>query len=320
MDLGRMLEKCHAGQWHADDLDWSAPPPRLPRAREEAVVQAFTDMAGIERLAAALFEAQARKATDPTLRAIFASFVVDEARHAVVAARLARYYDVHRYRAYRLAPALVAFRAPFLAVIEQAPPEIANAYVTAGELLLDVALLRSLDDYVGDPMSHQAMALINRDEARHIAIDFHMTEVYSSDAYLAARAARPGPTRRAQLAAAAAVARMLWHAQAFLKDVFLTPIDLTDPSGRRLREALKRIQLVGRKPQVARLPFMRVMLTLQDLYLHPLAGPLLAGVLLRLLGAEPRLAQRLYTDAELAQVATQSFDQLAADALGERAP
>jgi hypothetical protein len=145
-----MLSKCRDGQWRTDQLDWSAPPPRLPRAKEEAVVQAFTDMAGIERLAAALFRAQAAKATDPTLRAIFDSFVADEERHADVAARLARYYDVSRYRAYHQAPALLAFRRPFLAVIELAPPEIANAYVTAGELLLDVALLRSLDDYVGD--------------------------------------------------------------------------------------------------------------------------------------------------------------------------
>src|SRR5436190_2117534 len=86
----------------------SSSPPPPPRAKEEAVVQAFTDMAGIERLAAALFAAQERTTADPTLGAIFRSFVGDEARHAVVAARLARYYDVHRYRAYRQSPALVA--------------------------------------------------------------------------------------------------------------------------------------------------------------------------------------------------------------------
>ncbi len=313
-----MLDKCHAGQWHADDLDWSAPPPILPRAKEEAVVQAFTDMAGIERLAAALFTAARAKATDPTLAAIFASFVEDEDRHAVVAQRLARYYDVHHYRDYQLAPALRAFREPFLAVIDQAAPEIANAYVTAGELLLDVALLRSLDDYVGDAMSHQAMALINRDESRHIAIDFHMTEVYASDEHLAEMARRPAASWRHRVGTAAAVARMLWFAQPFLRQVFLDPIDRTDPSGRRLREALKRIQLIARKPTVARLPIMRVMLATQELYLHPVAGPLLAGVLLRILGAEPRLAARLYTEADLARATAMSFDELAEDALAAK--
>ena len=43
----------------------------------------------------------------------------------------------------------------------------------------------ALDDYVADEMSHSAMHLINRDESRHIAIDFHMTEKYSSDEYWA---------------------------------------------------------------------------------------------------------------------------------------
>ena len=63
------------------------------------MVQCFTDMAGIERLAGALFAAQARKATDATLRAIFESFVIDEERHATVAraARAAPPYHVHHY-------------------------------------------------------------------------------------------------------------------------------------------------------------------------------------------------------------------------------
>ena len=111
---------------------------------------------------------------------------------------------------------------------------------------------------------------------------------------------------------------MLWSAQPFLRQVFLEPIDRTDPSGHRLREALKRIQLIARKPTVARLPIMRVMLTAQELYLHPIVGPMFAGVLLRLLGAEPRLAARLYTEAELARSNAMSFDELAEDALAAK--
>ena len=55
-------------------------------------------------------------------------------------------------------------------------PEVANVYITTGELILDVALLRSLDDYVADETTHAAMERINRDESRHIAVDFHMFE------------------------------------------------------------------------------------------------------------------------------------------------
>ncbi len=315
MQLARMLDKCVRDQWSVDDLDWSLPPPAMTRDKEQAIVQCFTDMAGIERLAGALFAAQARKTEDPTLRAIFDSFVVDEERHAVAADRLARHYDVHRWRTYTLHPALVKFRPHFLRVIELASPEIANAYITAGELMLDVALLRSLDDYVGDEMSHRAMHLINRDESRHIAIDFHMTEVYASDQFRAERKRRPAAPIADQVRGGAALARMLWHAQPFLRGVFLEPMDRTDPSGKRVAEAFKRLQLVTRKPTVARLPFNRFMIGVQDLYNRPVIGPVFGRVFLRALGADPRAAKRLFSDAELARTQQMSFEELAEDAL-----
>jgi hypothetical protein len=315
MDFARMLDRCVRDQWSADDLDWSRPPPALPRDKEEAVVQYFTDMAGIERLAGALFALQARKERDPTLKAIFETFVVDEERHAVVADRLARYYDVRRWRRYAMTPALVKFRPHFLRVVELMPPEIANGYITAGELLLDVALLRSLDDYVGDDMSHQAMYLINRDESRHIAIDFHMTEVYSSDEFLAAARRRPRPAVGELARGLAALARVMWYAQPFLRGVFLAPMEKTDPDGRRMREAFKRMQLLSRKPTVARLPFIRFMLAMQDLLAHPVLGPLLKPVLLRVMGADERAVTVLYTDDELARAQRMSFDELADEAL-----
>src|ERR1041384_1774179 len=191
MDLGRMLEKCVRDQWSIGDLDWSIPPPELPRDKEEAVVQAFVDMSGIELLAGALFEVQREKTADPTLQKIFSTFVADEKRHSAVAARLAQHYQD-----YKESPALTEFRPHFLQVVRNTSPEIANAYITSGELILDVALLRSLDDYVNDEMSHRAMHLINRDESRHIAVDFHMTEHYCSDEYLELIRNRPRPSLR----------------------------------------------------------------------------------------------------------------------------
>ncbi len=315
MDLPRMLDKCRRDQWSVDDLDWSRPPPALPRDKEEAVVQYFTDMAGIERLAGALFATQAKQERDPTLRAIFDSFVVDEERHAVVAERLARYYDVHRYRRYEMSEALVKFRPHFLRVVELMPPEIATAYITAGELMLDVALLRSLDDYVGDEMSHAAMHLINRDESRHIAIDFHMTEVYASDEFLAERRRRPRRPLAERAAGWRALAVMLFHAQPFLKGVFLEPMDRTDPSGKRILEAFKRMQLLARKPTVARLPFTRFMLRMQEAFNHPVLGPLFGGLILRLLGGEARAARTLFTQEDLARTQQMSFEELAEEAL-----
>ena len=53
MDLERMLAKCRRDQWRADDLDWTLTPRPLSADDEIAVVQYFTNMAGIERLAGA---------------------------------------------------------------------------------------------------------------------------------------------------------------------------------------------------------------------------------------------------------------------------
>ncbi len=310
-----MLDKCRRDQWSIDDLDWSVPPPALPRDKEEAVVQAFIDMAGIELLAGALFETQREKTDDPTLQKIFSTFVADEKRHSAVATRLAQHYNVNHYRDYKESSALTAFRPHFLRLVRDTSPEIANAYITSGELILDVALLRSLDDYVADEMSHRAMHLINRDESRHIAIDFHMTEYYCSDDYQAMLAKRPRVSKRRFAKMLGNIAVMMWFVRPFLQQVFLAPMDRTDPSGRRITEAFKRIQLVLRKPTVARSPFSQMMLRFQDLYNHPVIGKLFGGVLLRLLGADDRAARILFTQDELARTQAMSFDELAEEAI-----
>lgn len=310
-----MLEKCVRDQWSIDDLDWDLPPPNLPRDKEEAVVQAFLDMAGIELLAGALFEVQRDKTTDPTLRKIFSTFVADEKRHSAVALRLSRHYDVHEYRTYVESEALTRFRPHFLALVRDTSPEIANAYITAGELILDVALLRSLDDYVADEMSHRAMHLINRDESRHIAIDFHMTEHYCSDEYIAEIAKRPRLSVFEIARMARVLGTMMWFAKPFLQQVFLAPMDRTDPSGRRIQEAFKRIQLVLRKPTVARSPFSKLMIKMQELYNRPILGKVFGRVFLRVLGAEDRAARILFTPDELNKTLAMSFDELAEEAL-----
>jgi hypothetical protein len=313
-----MLDKCIRDQWTIDQLDWSLPAPILPRDKEEAIVQYFTDMAGIELLAAALFAVQRDKTRDPTLAKIFASFVVDEERHSAVATRLARHYDVHGYRAYAESESLRRFRPHFLALVEKASPEIANAYITSGELILDVALLRSLDDYVADEMSHRAMHLINRDESRHIAIDFHMTEHYASDEHMAHIARRRRPTLRELAVGMRALVTMMWHAKPFLQEVFLAPMDRTDPSGRRIQEAFKRVQLLMHKPTVARTPFAKFMVVMQNLYNNPIIGRVFGRVLLRALGAVPSAARVLFTESELARSQRMSFDEMADDALAAK--
>ena len=109
-----MLQKCRRDQWHIDDLDWSTPAQPMSAAKEEAVVQFFTDMAGIERLAGALFAEQRRRMSDPVLHEIFTTFIRDEERHAQVAQRLADYYNRNQFRDYKQNPNLARFRPHFV--------------------------------------------------------------------------------------------------------------------------------------------------------------------------------------------------------------
>ncbi len=316
MDLQAMLEKCEREQWKVGDLDWSGSPRPLSQDDEVAVVQYFTDMAGIERLAAALFSVQQRKVDDPTLCAIFRTFVKDEVRHAHAAQMLADYYDVHRYQSYRTNPALVAFSKHFIAMIEHQAPDIGNAYITAGELVLDVALLRSLNEYVGDRMSQAAMDLINRDESRHIAVDFHMVGFYTSREWMQKVRAEPRPSIGDVARAARAVAGVLYHGAPFFKAVFFEPMQRVDPTGKRLAEAFKRIQLIAAKPKVRKNPFIKVMLGIQTLYNdHPLVRAAFGPVLERIAGVEGSVLKRLYTEAEHRRAQRMSFDELADEAL-----
>jgi hypothetical protein len=315
MDLQRMLEKCRRDQWSVDDLDWSIQPRALSKPDEMAIVQYFVDMAGIERLAKALFEVQRDRTEDPTLKAIFETFVVDEERHAVAAERLARHYDRHRYKTYALSPSLVRFRPHFLQAVRLVPASLANIYITGGELILDVALLRSIDDYVDDEMSKRAMYLINRDESRHIAIDYHMVEYYASDEYL--RHLRSQPIRLMPLLRGLyATAGLMWYARPFAKEVFFAPMQVVDPAGKRIKEAFKRIQLLSRKPDVARQPFARFMSAVQLTY-NTRAGRLLLGnVLTRIAGVPGEALAMLHDDDEARRAAGMTFEELAEEALG----
>lgn len=318
MDLARMLEMCRRDQWSVDDLDWSLTPRTLSREDEMAVVQYFTDMSGIELLAGALFAVQRELTDDPLLKEIFGSFVVDEERHSDVALRLARHYDVHRYKRYEQNRHLRAFAPNFVRAAKYLTPDVANAYITTGELLLDIALLRSLDDFVDDEMSHRAMRLINRDESRHIAIDYHMVGYYASPAYERWLAQRPRQGLRRSIRAQAALAGFMWHARPFFRDVFFGPMDLVDPSGKRLLEAFKRIQLLGQRVGEKR-GVLGVIERLVNAFNDPVLGPWTGPLIERLTGLDLRVVRNLFTAEEAERAKRASYAELAEEALAVKA-
>jgi hypothetical protein len=311
MNLVSMLEKCRRDQWKVGDLDWSGTPRPMSRDDEIAIVQCLTDMAGIERLAGELFETQRQRTEDPVLREIFATFVTDEIRHAHAAQMLADYYNVHHYEHYVQSPELQKFAPHFIAAVREAPLEVANTFILGGELMLDIALLRSLNDYVADDMMRRVMHLINRDESRHVAIDFHMVEHYASDAYRASQRY----SLRKHAKAASVLARMAFHSRPFFRAVFFEPMARLDPSHKRIKEAIKRLQLLRAKPNVAEQPMARLLLALQRINDTPYLGKAFASIFTRMIIIEPELYRRLTNEAEERRAAQMSFDQMAEEAL-----
>jgi hypothetical protein len=178
--------------------------------------------------------------------------------------------------------------------------------------------LRSINDFVHDPMSEQAMRLVNRDESRHIAIDYHMVEHYTTDAYEAKLAARPKQSLAERARGARAFALLLYVGKPFFRDVFFAPMDRVDPSGRRILEAFKRVQLLSAKPGVSKRPFGAFMIGLRRAYNHPVGRVLVGRVAMRLAGMEPRFMEDIASTQELARAERLSFDELADEALAAK--
>lgn len=313
-----MLTRCREGQWRLEDVDWSRPPKPLSAEVEREVVQYFTDMAQIERLAGALFAEQRRRSKDPTLREIFTTFVIDEERHARAAERLAAHFDTRKLAAYRPSPSLVAFRPRFLDALRHVSAEVANAYIVGGELLLDIALLRSIDDFLGDETCHDVMKLINRDESRHVAIDYFMIDYYASPEWARENERAPRKSAVELGRAAYAFVGMLLTAKAFIRDVFVIPMTRVDPQRRRMREAFKRMQLLSAKPGIAARPFSRFLNTMKLLYASPLTHGTIGRFAERLVGVPGEYLHDLYTADEWERAKVASMDALADEALAAK--
>lgn len=246
LNLERMLEKCETGHWSVDDFDWSRK-SELAMSREDEIriCQHFLNLSYIERMAGALFLSLSNRMTDPTVKAIYAHFHRDEIRHSQAMARLVDYFDVHHYKTYTPSRPMLEFIPYFTGTLDTLNPSFANHAVTLGELFLDIALLRAVNDFVDDPLSRAILENVNRDESRHVTMDFYMTE-YCSEHIVKARATK----RRRGLANRDLLGTQLW-AEGFLTDVFLGPMQYLDPGHVREREAIERIVRLYRKPEVA---------------------------------------------------------------------
>jgi hypothetical protein len=265
VDLDKMLERCERGQWSVDDFDWTVRPIALDAAQERQLCAYYVNMSYIERLAGALFRSLAERLEEPTLRAIFATFAADELRHSHAAARLADYFDVHHFQVYTPNLAMLRFIPYFVGMIDGMSPAFATSFILGGELILDIALLRSLNAWVDDPLSRAVVERINQDESRHIAMDMHMTEHF-------ARATTSSwlPTSNPW------GDRDFWGVLAwgpgFFSDVFFRPMQVLDPSQEQMREVMRRFRRFYDRGSVNGNPAVEQFRTIASVFETPVGG------------------------------------------------
>jgi hypothetical protein len=177
-----MLEKCERLQWSVGDFDWDSPgADRVSEAQGQALSGFMTDLYWIESIAAIVFESMASGTKDPVLSSIFASFAKDEQRHADAELELMRRWKIVRKNEI---PSPNVNAKNLLRAMDQAAgrvhPAIYSAIIPFTELVLDGALVKHLDDQIEDPLSAHVFRKINADEARHLAVDFHVLELYGT--------------------------------------------------------------------------------------------------------------------------------------------
>jgi hypothetical protein len=121
-----------------------------------------------------------------------------------------------------------------------------------------------------------------------------------------------------QLAGVRAFATMTMWGRPFFRDVFFAPMNRTDPTGRRIREAFRRMQLLSVKPGLDELPIIKFWRTAMDLYGKPWMGPRGKEAIARIVGTEPRLMERFATEDEIARAKRMSFAELAEETLAAK--
>ena len=183
LDLDQLQRKSDRMQWSLADIDWEAPGAERVSPELAARLTGFMgDLHWIEQIAAVVFEAMARTTDRDDHRRLFQAFAVEEQRHAdAELALMVRWGMVapgSRPRPNANAEKLLETLTVHAGKVH---PSVFAAVIPLNELVLDGALVKYLGRSVDDPVCHQVFHHINADEARHLAMDFHVLEHYGRE-------------------------------------------------------------------------------------------------------------------------------------------
>ena len=242
IDTEKVLERCKQGQWDVNDFDWSQKTQlELSKEDEMRLCQLYTDMSYIERIAGDLFLTLSDRLDDPVLKEIYDWCYTDEIRHSHATAKLADHFDVNHYKVYTPNQAMLKFIPYFSDAIRTLNPALANAFIMAGELILDIGLLRSINQYVDDPLARSVVEKINQDESRHLAMDFYMAQ-HCSDHNMAVKPDEDKEFKKRHFFTDKNIRGILRFGPPFFNEVFFRPMQFLDPSQSQMRKAVKQLR------------------------------------------------------------------------------
>lgn len=267
LDPNKMLERCKKGQWSVEDFDWSETPKVvLDEEQETRICQLYMDMSYIERIAGALFLALSERMEDPVLKEIYHYCYLDEVRHSQAAYKLMDYFDVHHYKVYTPNAAMLKFIPYFTNAVKTLNPAIANTLILGGELILDIALLRGINEYVDDPMSQAVVEKINSDESRHLAMDFFMAE-YCSENNMSIK-----HTKVKKGFMNPDIRGLMVYGPPFFNDVFFRPMAILDPTNKQMESVMRRLRRFNLKDEVQKNPTVKSFNEMADFFESALGG------------------------------------------------
>jgi hypothetical protein len=183
LDLDRVLELTRNGQWAVEELPWAASRPEIaamsPKIRREAG-QVLLLLAGLERQAANAFESCRRHVEDPVAREIYRLFRDDEHRHALAEERLAAEYGVGPKDLPRSAKFMLWYLDSTHRYHERRDPagffDRGSSYLVLFELGFDTLFIPALNRLAENSLQNDIFRRIERDETRHLAMDYWLLE------------------------------------------------------------------------------------------------------------------------------------------------
>ncbi len=184
INLDALLEASIKGQWSLHDFDWSQPVrdsiARTSRQRR-TLGRLLLMTAGFERLGVDAFMIHAKYTDNEKAKAVFQLIALDEQRHADAEVELAGRLGM----GWKDLPRSVRFMFKLFArdsrrmgrgAAGKLLHEFGASGIPVAELALDTLLLPALKKMSDDPLLTEAFKLIDRDEARHIAMDYWLLE------------------------------------------------------------------------------------------------------------------------------------------------